>query len=114
MSLAISLPALQSLLLQGNKFSKFNPEKLFDQDRYKNIITKRDLHVCNWCFCSKLSNLKVLALNGCNLKSWGDIELLQNHFPVLEELYVANNDFRDLANSNSRLRTGYDFVFFFQ
>lgn len=54
------------------------------------------------CICyflySVFENLKVLALNGCNLTSWQDVEQLEKIVPGLEELYIANNNFGDLVS----------------
>lgn len=51
------------------------------------------------CFQS----LRVLALNGCGLRSWREVLLLERYLPNIEELYLAANDFSDL---NSSMETG--------
>jgi len=45
---------------------------------------------------SKFWNLLILAINGCNITSWNDLQKLQNHLPLLEELYAANNNLSDV------------------
>lgn len=47
---------------------------------------------CSGCF----AQLQVLALNGCNISSWAQLQLLEPLLPSLEELYVASNTFSDL------------------
>lgn len=47
------------------------------------------------------ANLKVLALNGCNIKSWAQIQLLEPLLPNLEELYLANNQLPDLPRDDA-------------
>jgi len=45
---------------------------------------------------SPFSNLKILALNSCGIKSWMEMQLLEPFLPTIEELYVANNKLADL------------------
>lgn len=42
------------------------------------------------------SKLRVLALNGCGIKSWAAVQLLEPHLPVIEELYLSSNALPDL------------------
>ena len=67
-----------------------------------------DLNICSNCF----ANLKVLALNGCNITSWAQVQSLEPILPNLEELYLANNKLSDLprdeAEQTYRDATGKD------
>jgi hypothetical protein len=47
------------------------------------------------------NSLRVLALNSCGIKSWASIQLLEQHLPAVEELYLANNSLADLPRENA-------------
>lgn len=51
---------------------------------------------CSSCYSGCFAQLQVLALNGCNISSWAQLQLLEPLLPSLEELYVASNSFSDL------------------
>lgn len=42
----------------------------------------------------------MLALNGCNLRTWAELQLLEPFLPSLEELYAAHNSFTDLPRDS--------------
>jgi hypothetical protein len=50
---------------------------------------------------SCFQNLRVLALNGTNIRSWHEVQLLEPFLPVIQELYLANNAFPDLPRSDA-------------
>lgn len=78
-AIAAQLPLLSSLLLHGNRLEPLLPSVL--------------AVVPATCFDS----LRVLALNGCGLRSWKEVVLLESRLPKVEELYLAANNFADLA-----------------
>lgn len=41
--------------------------------------------------------LRCLVINSCGLQSWQQIQILEAHMPMLEELYAADNNFSDLC-----------------
>jgi hypothetical protein len=77
-----NMPQLQHLLLHGNHLEPLTVE----------IAST----LPSGCF----SHLQVLALNNCNLTKWAQLQLLEPHLPIIQELYVANNRFSDLPIDN--------------
>ncbi len=59
-------------------------------------------------------NLRVLALNFCNIQSWAEVQILDQCAPNLQELYLANNKFPDLqracAEKEYREATGVEYA----
>lgn len=47
----------------------------------------------------------MLALNGCGLKSWAEVVLLEPFLPQLQELYLAANDFSGISTEPSDLES---------
>lgn len=81
--LGVEVPALRALLLHGNKMEALTSQVI---DKFPST-----------CFM----NLQVLALNGCNLKSWAEIQTLEIFLPQLQELYIANNQLPDLPRDDA-------------
>ena len=75
---ANNLPCLQSMLLHGNKMQDITPQ----------VVSSLQMG----CFDS----LRVLALNGCNISSWGSFSLLLPYLDKLEELYLSSNLLDDI------------------
>lgn len=71
--LTSQLPLLDTLLLQSNKLQQFDTT-------VKSSLSKD-------CF----GNLKVLALNSCNITAFATVQLLEEFLPKIEELYLACN-----------------------
>jgi tubulin-specific chaperone E len=80
--LVLQMPQLATLLLHGNKLQEFT------------ATVAQSLPPA--CFQS----LKVVALNGCGLKSWKEVVSLQNLVPGLEELYLSRNTLADLPDTS--------------
>ena len=51
------------------------------------------------CFGS----LRLLALNHCNICSWAEVQRLEPHLPLLEELYLAGNNLPDLPRLQAEM-----------
>lgn len=83
LALGPAVPNLSVLLLHGNKLEALSP-----------AVTSA---VPAGCF----SNLRVLALNFCNIKSWAEIQCMEHLVPNLQELYIANNRFPDLPRRDA-------------
>jgi len=82
-SLAVQVPGMRTLQLHGNKMQNVSPE----------IIAE----LPSLCF----RGLRVLALNACNISSWGSIQSLEPFMPVIEELYLSNNSLVDLPRADA-------------
>jgi Leucine-rich repeat (LRR) protein len=79
--LGLEVPGLGVLLLHGNRLQP---------------ITETVVASLNpSCF----TRLRVLALNSCDIKSWGSVQLLEPFLDLLEELYLKGNALSDLPLS---------------
>ncbi len=81
--LGVEVPALRALLLHGNKMEPLTCS----------VIERFPAN----CF----ANLQVLALNGCNIRSWQQVQMLEPLLPELQELYLANNNLPDLPRDEA-------------
>jgi hypothetical protein len=81
--LCVNMNSLQQLLLHGNHMQMITQDII-------NILPSQ-------CF----SGLRVLALNGCKIKSWSSFALLEPLLPSIEELYLAGNSLTDLRRANA-------------
>ena len=52
--------------------------------------------MCAVVYRGSFANLRVIALNGCGIKSWAEVLLLEACLPQLQELYLAANDLSDI------------------
>ena len=77
---SLYLPSLQSILLHGNKLQMITNE------------------IALGLPAGSFSNLKVLALNGCNIQSWVSFLLLEKFLTNLEELYLSSNCLEDMPS----------------
>ena len=75
---SIHIPALTSMLLHGNKMQEVTPS------------------VVEGLAPRSFSSLRVLALNGCGIKSWQSFSLLLPFLSNIEELYLSSNLLDDL------------------
>ena len=58
-------------------------------------------------YCSgAFASLTVLALNGCGLRSWSQVALLEPALPCLQELYMAANDLSERDGESMSVFTG--------
>lgn len=80
-TLCVNMKCLQQLLLHGNHMQVITPSII-------NILPSQ-------CF----SGLRVLALNGCKIKSWSSFQLLEPFLSSIEELYLAGNSLTDLPRA---------------
>lgn len=55
------------------------------------------MYIYSGCF----SQLRVLALNSCDIKSWASVQLLEPHLPALAELYLSSNKLPDLPRAKA-------------
>jgi hypothetical protein len=83
---AVQLPLLSTFLLHGNKMEPFTMDTL-------RVFPER-------CF----ESLRVLALNGCSLRSWNEVVQLETCLPNVEELYLAANNLSDVGISGAEGR----------
>lgn len=83
--LTSQIPNLSTLLLHGNKFQTLSDEIHASLPQ------------------TSFTNLRVLALNACNIHSWHEVRLLESLMPNIEELYLACNTLKDIPSLTTAL-----------